>query len=70
MLKIDDVGLPNLLLGSRKFPELIQKDCSSEQILKTVESIDTKSLSNFASNLRSLLEGSNESEYTKAIIEL
>ena len=32
-LKIDDVGLPNLLLGSRKFPVLIQKNAIQKQSL-------------------------------------
>ena len=70
MLKIADVGLPNLLLGSRKFPELIQKECTPQQILKAVESIDENHLNSLSENLRTLLIGSEETEYTNAILKL
>ena len=70
MLKIDDVGLPNLLLGSRKFPELIQKECTPKQILKAVESIDYNYLNSLSEDLRTLLIGSEETEYTNAILKL
>ena len=70
MLKIDDVGLPNLLLGSRKFPELIQKKCNPKTILNALESINSKHLNSLSDELRSLLVGSDEIEYIKAILEL
>ena len=70
MLKIADVGLPNLLLGSRKFPELIQKECTPKQILKAVESIDYNYLNSLSEDLRTLLIGSEETEYTNAILKL
>jgi len=70
MLKIDDVGLPNLLLGSRKFPELIQTECTSQHILKALESVDDNHLNSLSKNLRSLLVGSEETEYINAILKL
>ena len=70
MLKIDDVGLPNLLLGSRKFPELIQTECTPQHILKALESVDDNHLSSLSKNLRSLLVGSEETEYINAILKL
>ena len=70
MLKIDDVGLPNLLLGSRKFPELIQKKCNPKTILNALESINSEHLNSLSDELRSLLVGSDEIEYIKAILEL
>ena len=70
MLKIADVGLPNLLLGSRKFPELIQKECTPKQILKAAESIDYNYLNSLSEDLRTLLIGSEETEYTNAILKL
>ena len=70
MLKIDDVGLPNLLLGSRKFPELIQKECTPQEILKAVESIDIHNLNSLSEHLRALLIGSEEIEHTNAILKL
>ena len=70
MLKIDDVGLPNLLLGSRKFPELIQKECTPQEILKTIESTDFHYLNSLSEQLRTLLIGSEETEHTNAILKL
>ena len=70
MLKIDDVGLPNLLLGSRKFPELIQKKCNPKTIFNALESINSEHLNSLSDELRSLLVGSDEIEYIKAILEL
>ena len=70
MLKIDDVGLPNLLLGSRKFPELIQKKCTPQEILKAIESNDFHHLNSLSEQLRTLLIGSEEIEHTNAILKL
>ena len=70
MLKIDDVGLPNLLLGSRKFPELIQKKCTPQEILKAIESNDFHHLNSLSEQLRTLLIGSEETEHTNAILKL
>jgi lipid A disaccharide synthetase len=70
MLKIDDVGLPNLLLGSRKFPELIQKKCTPQEILKAVESTDFHDLNSLSEQLRTLLIGSEETEHTNSILKL
>lgn len=70
MLKIDDVGLPNLLLGSRKFPELIQNQCNPHKILNALESTDNEYLNSLSDELRSLLVGSKEIECIQAILKL
>ena len=70
MLKIDDVGLPNLLLGSRKFPELIQKKCNPKEILMAIESNDFHHLNSLSEQLRTLLIGSEETEHINAILKL
>ena len=40
MLKVQNVGLPNLLLRKKIFPELIQKECNSENINKAINELD------------------------------
>jgi lipid-A-disaccharide synthase len=42
MLKIENIGLPNLLLSKRYYKELLQKDFNKENILKSVT--ETKGL--------------------------
>ena len=71
MLKTDDVGLPNLLLGSRHFPELIQKKCTAQTILDASKSINTNiNIELISKELRNLLIGVSEEECTKAILQL
>ena len=40
MLKVQSVGLPNLLLRKQIFPELIQKECNFENINKAINELD------------------------------
>ena len=68
MLKVDDVGLPNLLLGSRKFPELIQKNCNAKSILNASKNINN--MQSMSGQLRELLVGTKEEDYIKQILEL
>jgi lipid-A-disaccharide synthase len=68
MLKVDDVGLPNLLLDSRKFPELIQKNCNPKSILNA--SKNTNNMQPVSAQLRELLAGTKEEDYIKKILEL
>ena len=68
MLKVDDVGLPNLLLGSRKFPELIQKNCNAKSILSASKNIND--MQSMSGQLRELLVGTKEEDYIKQVLEL
>lgn len=69
MLKIDNVGLPNLLLGKRHYIELIQNECNVENLIDAVKA--TEDLipysSEYASMIRELLKGNGYSEAIKAI---
>ena len=71
MLKINDVGLPNLLLGKRKFPELIQRSCNAKSILEAAESIKNNNDSeNTSTTLRNLLIGLSPEESAQKILSL
>ena len=71
MLKIDDVGLPNLLLGKRKFPELIQRSCNAKSILDAAESIkNNNDAENISITLRNLLIGLSPEESAQKILSL
>ncbi len=68
MLKIDNVGLPNLLLGSRVFPELIQSDCNTKNLMKEAKKMQEGSYkNNYASKLQDLLLGEGFQETAKKI---
>jgi lipid-A-disaccharide synthase len=71
MLKIDDVGLPNLLLEKREFPELIQKSCNPQSILKAAESMKVNIYTdNISNKLRDLLQGLSPEESAQEILSL
>ena len=71
MLKIDDVGLPNLLLGKREYPELIQKSCNPQSILEASESMNhDKYTDNISNKLRDLLVGLSPEESAQEILSL
>ena len=68
MLKVNDVGLPNLLLDSRQFPELIQKACTAQSILQEAEIIQARDSNDMIVNkLRNLLRGKGREEVVKRI---
>ena len=68
MLKVNDVGLPNLLLDSRQFPELIQKACTAQSILQEAEIIQARDPNDMIVNkLRNLLRGKGREEVVKRI---
>jgi lipid A disaccharide synthetase len=68
MLKIDNVGLPNLLMGSRVFPELIQGDCNVQNLMKEAEKMQKAfSQNSHTSTLRELLLGKGFKETAKKI---
>ena len=72
MLKIKNVGLPNLLFGERIYKELIQNDCNVDNIIQAVE--ETKnSIPETIKNselLRNMLKGKGNSEAVKTITVL
>ena len=71
MLKIDNVGLPNLLLGSRIFPELIQSDCNKQNLMKEAEKMQQSfCLDDYALKLQNLLLGEGFQETAKTIRRL
>ena len=68
MLKVDNIGLPNLLLGVRKFPELIQRNCNPISI--NAASKEIEDMRSVSAQLRELLIGKTEEEYINAILKL
>ena len=72
MLKIENIGLPNLLLSKRYYKELLQNDFNKENILKSVtetKGLISESLEN-ANTLRNMLKGNGYYEATKSISSL
>ena len=69
MLKIDDVGLPNLLLGKRYYMELIQNECNVKNILDAVRK--TEELIPYSSEnaylIKDIIKGNGYSEAIKVI---
>ena len=72
LLTIDMVGLPNLLIGKKVFPELIQDQCKSNQILNEITNINHNSnYINYKSlNIQGFLKGSGFERVSKQIISL
>ncbi len=72
MLKMKDVGLPNLLLENRKYSELIQGDCNVANIIQAAEEIQKNTLERikYAELLRNTLTGKGNSEAAKIITTL
>jgi lipid A disaccharide synthetase len=71
MLKIEDVGLPNLLLGKREFPELIQNSCNPLSILEAAELMNkNQHLDSISNKLRDLLVGLSPEESAREILSL
>ena len=72
LLTIDMVGLPNLLIGKKVFPELIQDQCKSNQILNEITNINHNSnFINYKSlNIQGLLKGSGFERVSNQIISL
>jgi|TARA_A100001015_G_scaffold80679_1_gene89366 lipid-A-disaccharide synthase len=69
MLKIQDVGLPNLLYGKRHYIELIQNQCNVENIINAVNETlcFIPNREKDASFLRNALKGKGYPEAIKAI---
>ena len=72
LLTIDMIGLPNLLIGKKVFPELIQGQCKSNQILNEITNINHNSnyIHYKSLNIQGLLKGSGFERVSKQIISL
>ena len=72
LLTVDMIGLPNLLIDKKVFPELIQYQCNSNQILNEIININHNSnYINYKSlNIQELLKGSGVEAVRKQIISL
>jgi lipid-A-disaccharide synthase len=71
MLKVSHIGLPNLLLNQRRFPELVQQEATSSTILKEAESIQNKQSKSFIQEeLRDLLHGEGNAKTVEKILLL
>ena len=69
MLKVDHIGLPNLLFNKRLFPELLQKDCSAKKILSAANSLSVRDDSLQMSLIR-LLKGKGFDKTSREILSL
>jgi lipid-A-disaccharide synthase len=58
MIKVPHLGLPNLILQKRRFPELLQYDATPEKIAKTVLHLlqDKKALGQMEKDLAAVSE--------------
>ena len=72
MLRIKNFGLPNLLLGKKYFPELLQNQFTKENILEAVKNTTTikKEYKDIPDLLRELLRGIGNEQAAKEIISL
>jgi lipid-A-disaccharide synthase len=59
MLKVDNIGLPNLLLQKRYFSELLQNECTKESIYNASRNISLlkENSENIANTLKAKLQG-------------
>ena len=72
MLKVENIGLPNLLLGKRYFTELLQNNCTQETIRRSFKETlplvtDSKDV---AESLRKALRGIGFSRAAKEIVSI
>ncbi|MAR95255.1 MAG: lipid-A-disaccharide synthase [Gammaproteobacteria bacterium] len=72
MMKIKNIGLPNILLNKNYYPELVQRDCKLSNIksaLKRIPKLIAESEKN-AELLKNILKGQGFSDTAKKIISL
>ena len=69
MLKTKLIGLPNLLLSKKVFPELLQSECTSENIFNSLNSlIDSDTIQSELVKIKQHLQGDGFDAAAKAII--
>jgi lipid A disaccharide synthetase len=67
MLKVDYIGLPNLLLNKLAYPELIQSKCSAKEINLAMESYNKGS---FSDEIKATLKGQGFHSVAQEILSL
>ena len=68
MLKTKLIGLPNLLVSKKIFPELLQSECTPENIYKSLQSlINSNDIHTELHKVKSHLEGQGFDAAAKAI---
>ena len=69
MLKVDNIGLPNLLLDNRYFVELLQNDFNKKNIKNAIkETLLLKQNSeNIAESLKEMLKGRGYSDAAREL---
>ena len=72
MLKVQNIGLPNLLLEDNVFPELIQNECNQKNLLQAVKEIHQVSpkMNQIQNELKEKLSGEGFASACKLILEL
>lgn len=69
MVNINFISLPNIILGEKVFPELIQDDANPERIKEETEKIKTKDFSQISQILFEKLYGLDFPEIAKEILD-
>ena len=72
MLKVQNIGLPNLLLGDSVFPELVQNECNQKNLLLAADKIFkiTPQMNKIQSEIKEKLCGVGFANAAKSIIDL
>ncbi|MCE5393562.1 MAG: lipid-A-disaccharide synthase [Acidithiobacillus sp.] len=67
LVRVPHVALPNILLGKRVYPELLQGEVRAESIVETLENLDEDYQRAALAPLRGLLQGEGEGEIAEAL---
>ena len=72
MLKVQNIGLPNLLLEDSVFPELVQNDCNQKNLLLAADKIFkiTPQMNKIQSEIKEKLCGVGFANAAKSILDL
>ena len=72
MLKVQNIGLPNLLLGDSVFPELVQNECNQKNLLLAADKIFkiTPQMKKIQSEIKEKLCGVGFANAAKSILDL
>ena len=72
MLKVQNIGLPNLLLEDAVFPELVQNECNQKNLLQAVKKINhiIPKMNQIQNELKEKLSGVGFASASKLILDL
>ena len=72
MLKVQSIGLPNLLLEDAVFPELVQNECNQKNLLQAVKKINhiAPKMNQIQNELKEKLSGAGFASASKLILDL